>query len=101
MKRSLLTFGLLLALAWPAAAVQVHLVAGDRVSLDATAAPLPELLRAFAAQGVTVIADPSLQATVTVHAAAADLEKTLNRLLQPYDYAITWRVVDGPVGPLA
>ena len=100
MKRSILTLALLLALAWPAAAAQVHLVAGDRISLDATNAPLQELLRAFALQGVAVTADPSLQSTVTVHAAAADLEKTLNRLLQPFDYAITWRVVDGPIGPL-
>lgn len=102
MKRILPTLLLLLTPAWPVlASVQVHLVAGDRVSLDANDATLPELLRAFAAQGVAVIADPSLQTTVTVHTVAADLEKTLARLLQPYDYAITWRVLEGPIGSLA
>ncbi|MEI7435301.1 MAG: S8 family serine peptidase [bacterium] len=102
MKRNKLTWALLLTLVWPAmATVQVHLVAGDRISLSASNAPLPELLCAFAAQGVKVIADPSLQSTVTLQTTATDLEKTLNRLLQPYDYAITWRVLEGPVGQLS
>jgi hypothetical protein len=82
-----------------AGAVQLHVVAGNRLTLHADDEPLMDVLRQLARAGVTVRADPRINAQVSIRVDNADVEKTLARLLNAYDYVIVWDVVRGPVGP--
>ncbi|MBL7012438.1 MAG: S8 family serine peptidase [Kiritimatiellales bacterium] len=70
----------------------------DRLWLRAAGEPLPGLLEHFATAGVQVQIDPAAQKTVGGLWQDADVEKTLDLLLAPYDYRLDWRRETGPLG---
>ena len=70
----------------------------DRLWLQAAGEPLPGLLEHFAAAGVQVQIDPAVQKTVGGLWQNVDVEKTLDRLLAPYDYRLDWSRETGPLG---
>ncbi len=94
----LLAFGAA-ASAAPATPFSVRLC-GDRISLNARQAPLSAVLREFAHAGVLVKMDPRLSATVTGTLDLEDVERALEKLLEPFGYVLLWEVIEGPVGPL-
>jgi thermitase len=73
---------------------------GDRLWLQARAAPLSEILAAFSRMGVAVEMDPAIRNTYTVDIKGEDLETTMGRLLDGYTYILLWQQMDGPLGPL-
>ena len=94
---------LMLALAgiWPPAAHSLELrLSRDRLTLEAQDVPLQDLLRRFAAQGVRVKVDPALSGRITASIRNEDVEKALGTVLDAYNYALIWRVVHGPLGPI-
>ncbi len=90
---------MLIAWAVGAPALEVALVA-DRISVDASAAPLQDILRDLAAAGIRVQADPRINPPVTARFRDRDVEKGLQRLLADLDYVLLWEVVRGPAGPI-
>lgn len=98
MKNAILTSALI---AWAAAVpgLEVSLVA-DRVSIDARAVPLQNILLELAGSGIRIQADPRINPPVTVRFRDRDAEKGMQRLLGDLDYVLLWEVVRGPVGPV-
>lgn len=73
---------------------------GDRLDLRAQRAPLGEILQEFARAGVRVRFDPRVKASVSGILAGEDLQRALDSLLGPFDYALIWDVIPGPLGTL-
>jgi len=70
----------------------------DRLWLCADSEPLPRLLEFFAAAGVQVQIDPSVQKTVSGEWSRADVEDVLDQIISPYDYRFDWCRETGPLG---
>jgi len=92
-----LSFLLIAALA---ASAEVHefRMDQDRLWLQVEGEPLSGLLERFAVAGVQVQIDPAVQKTVEGLWQDADIEKTLDQLIAPYDYRLNWRRETGPLG---
>lgn len=73
---------------------------GDRITLRAHREPLGRILNDFARAGVRVQMDPGLQERVTGRVENADLEETLDQLLQNQGYVLVWEVVRGSFGAI-
>ena len=93
----ILLFMLIAAFASPAEVREFRLDR-DRLWLQADGVPLSGLLEHFAAAGVRVQIDPAVQKAVSGSWRDADAEKTLDRLIAPYDYRLDWRRETGPLG---
>lgn len=96
----------LLAVSWltaapaPAPTGLVVRIDGDTLTLRARNAPLQDVLAAFVQAGVTVKADPDLDARVTGSVKDMDLSQALDELLGPFGYALIFDVIPGPLGNL-
>ena len=89
--------GSLFFLSGPASALYFRLD-GDRLWLQAENTPLVEILDQFSRTGVDVRLDPRIQSTVTGSVRGSDLDEALDRLLESYDYLLTWKMLRGPLG---
>jgi len=75
-------------------------ISGDRLSMSVTNEPLINILRAFDRSGIQVKYDPLLKASVSTTYENYDLEKALDRMLEPFGYVLLWKVLEGPVGSI-
>ncbi len=80
------------------AGAEKFLLQGERLSLCAENEPLTAVLRQFAQAGVRVRLDPAVDARVTVDFQDENVQTALERLLEPFGYALIWDVVKGPLG---
>ncbi len=78
----------------------VHLE-GDRLTVNASQAPLRTILAALARANVDVRMDPSIDVLVTGSCRNAPVEEALDALLENYSYVTFWDVIPGPLGDLA
>ena len=93
----ILSFMLIAALT-AAAEVREFRMDQDRLWLQVEGEPLSGLLERFAVAGVQVQIDPAVQKTAEGLWRDADIEKTLDQLIAPYDYRLDWRRESGPLG---
>jgi hypothetical protein len=89
-----------LAAAPARAAVHGVRIDGDRITLTARNTPLQDLMADFVHAGVSVRIDPDLNPRVTGRVVDAPVEATLEELLAPYGYTLTWSILRGPLGDL-
>ena len=71
---------------------------GDRLWLQADQVPLADVLGQFTQLNVVVQVDPDIRETVQAAFRGVNLDDALNKLLDPYDYVITWKMLRGPLG---
>jgi len=72
---------------------------GDKLTLNAHHSRLMDVLHRFAEIGVVVRVDPEVNADITANVTDVDVEKALEKLLDPFGYILIWDVIDGPLGP--
>ena len=89
---------LMTALSLPAA--PLVRIEGDRLTVQASQAPLREILQHFAQADVAVKLDPAIDVLITGSCRKAPMEEALDALLQPFSYVLFWEVVPGPLGEL-
>ena len=94
---ALLAAAVLLAAALPAPAFYFRLD-GDRLWLQADRTPLTAILDQFARAGVEVWAAPDLEGTLTGTIRGEEVSDGLDRMLDRYDYLLSWRLLPGPLG---
>ena len=94
-----LALGLLaLALSAAPASAFYFRLDGDRLWLQADRTPLSDVLAQFSRAGVEVWADPDLAGTLTGAIRGEELSDGLDRILDRYDYLLSWRLLPGPLG---
>ena len=71
---------------------------GDRLWLQADRTPLTAVLDQFARAGVEVWAPTDLDGTLTGTIRGEEVSDGLDRMLDRYDYLLSWRLLPGPLG---
>lgn len=97
--RGMLGFGLLL-FSFSAQASVVLRIDEEKVWLEADNAPIIDVFKSFMHAGAHVEVDPEIEGTVTGRAENEDINKTLETLLEPFDYVLFWKVIQGSLGAI-
>jgi hypothetical protein len=63
----------------------------DTLTLKADKAPLQEILRRIAGQGVTIKIDPQLNPEITADFRKRDIKQALDSILKPYSHGLIWK----------
>ncbi|MFP4475113.1 MAG: S8 family peptidase [Desulfatibacillaceae bacterium] len=74
---------------------------GGRLTVQAESTPLVDVLTRLAAQGVKVRMDPRVNPEVTAWFISRKVQDGLDALLRDQNYALTWKTVRGPDGPVS
>ena len=99
MKRIVLSLLLMPGLVAGAAGVEVQLE-DDRLTIEIDRAPLRDVLRRIADQGVLVQMDPAIDVLVSGSCRGTPVDEALDALLKPFAYVAYWEVVPGPLADL-
>ena len=87
---------MLLSTAWPCHGLEVALTPDNRLTLEAEAVSLRQILQNFAGQGIKIRIDPAIDFNVNASYDAKPIQQVLNAILDTYSHALIWE--DGPGG---
>jgi len=82
------------------AALEVR-IAGDKLSLQADQAPLQEILKCFANQGISVRIDPQVNPLISVFFKDRDVQDGMESILKSLNHALIWESIPGPQGTIS
>lgn len=84
----------------PAARAFEMRMTDERLHLRAEDVPLEAILWRFAHAGVRVRLDPLVHKRVSIELEDEDLQKGLDRVIQPFSYVLIWDAIPGPLGKM-
>lgn len=73
---------------------------GDRLTLQANQVRLQEVLARIAERGVQVRIDADINPVVSASFDRRDIQRGLSSILKSTNYALLWKPVEGPLGPM-